>query len=494
MNPNEQFDDERELLAPLAEPPKVIPAPPPPAPANYGYGPGADASALAAAEQERNQADQAAQLASAATTINHAFGGNVGDLGAPIRANREESIKDVLRRRQVEDQNTEHEKAARVEALTQALAKPDSPESMRLKDQFSGTTVGGALKARLGDAAWARLPGNAIPGAKEQLVSETALLKGSQSHAGDMAGTQAIVMALKQSYPDKFTPDLEAQVAKMDPAKAQAFASFFQRQHQPTVRLFTEPSTGFVYPINRKENLTALPRPLNGEAPPLDTSISVKDPSAMPVTAPMPAVEPETPKMKLARQQDILKLGSPPSDFAWDPKILSGEIPPPNASEVKTANDVTSAAGTILDFGQKLNGFLAKHPDGYPVGKDATAVEPFIQGINVMVRKANDMGVYRAYDQPILDQIIRNPTSLKTILSSAVGIRDLRTQVNALLDETKQRSWSLNQQIHRAPVPGGRLAGFKPTTALPAARPQRTDPATGEVREWDGHTWVSAAK
>ncbi len=53
---------------------------------------------------------------------------------------------------------------------------------------FAGTSVGQRLRASMGDDAWARLPGKAIPGAKEQLASETSLML-SRAKAEGKAGT-----------------------------------------------------------------------------------------------------------------------------------------------------------------------------------------------------------------------------------------------------------------------------------------------------------------
>src|SRR5688572_15231152 len=111
---DEAFLQERDALAPLPEPPTTLPQ----------------------AMAQREQTDQAAALLDAASLANRAFGGHAGDLGATARSQRDQGLKDMIQARVLEDQDAERTTKARKAALEAALARPDSPESARLRDQF----------------------------------------------------------------------------------------------------------------------------------------------------------------------------------------------------------------------------------------------------------------------------------------------------------------------------------------------------------------------
>jgi hypothetical protein len=185
--------DRRAALVPDAEDPRVLPVPalpsldpqapqfavpsPPPAPPAPAYGPGADKAALDQAIQSRGDQDRSASLLDAASLFNRAGGGHAGDLAAGVRAHRDDAVQDVLRQRALVDQDAAAKKRQREEALTEALQRADSPETLRIKDLFGATAVGQALRERLGEDQWSRLSGANIPGSRDMLASETDLLK-----------------------------------------------------------------------------------------------------------------------------------------------------------------------------------------------------------------------------------------------------------------------------------------------------------------------------
>lgn len=181
--------DEEDLLTPLVPPVPVAPLPQAPAPmapaVPAGYGPGADAAAMADAEAQRGAADQSAMLLEAARLFNRAGGGSAGDLAAPARAGRDQGVQDVLRRRAMEDQDLQKAKQSRAAALEAALASAGSPETMKAREAFGGTSVGQRMRQRMGEEAWAKLTGNMLPGAKEQLSSEIEAMKLEGKNAPD---------------------------------------------------------------------------------------------------------------------------------------------------------------------------------------------------------------------------------------------------------------------------------------------------------------------
>lgn len=473
-------EEELQAAAPIGNAPVAIPAPPLPEVPPYmprGYSSRADEAAAAAAERDRASKDSEAKVADARSLINKAFGGSAGDLAAPIRATREDSIKDITRRRLQEDQDRARSKEQHDALEQEALSRGDSPESQKVKELFSSTIVGKRLRGQMGEEAWARLPGHSIPGGKDLLASDTELLKsaakpGSPDDDPNSAASRSMQLGytafLRNSDPKKYAdfkdviPTLSANAIKNLGANSLRKEGL----DQPAIRLVIDPNTGTQVTYDRKHpGGSPLPGTLapGEEAPPG-----------------------ETPKERHERRKKILDLGAPPADFQWSPKVLSGEVPPPAKQEVDAANKVTASAAAATDFGQRLSSFLDKHPNGSMLGDDATVAKTWGVGIQTMVRAANDMGVYRAYDQPIIDEAYRNPTELRNILLSAVGARDLKVQLKALMDEMRQRSWSLQQQVHRVPAADGRLKDFQPVSAGAGGgrtwvKDQRNK-ATGEVR------------
>lgn len=195
MNPYLEADDEEHLaVVPEFDPgepvaPVAIPVPPPaPAfPALVATGEPVDRGPFAPkpgtladleeAKAARDDADREALVAQGNELLNNAFGGTAKGLAAGARAKREDSFQDYMRRRTLEDQDIARQKETRTQALEAALARGDSPESVKAKDMFSSTTVGAELRRRMGEEAWARLPGSSIPGSKEMLASEVDLMK-----------------------------------------------------------------------------------------------------------------------------------------------------------------------------------------------------------------------------------------------------------------------------------------------------------------------------
>ena len=220
---DEDFLLQRAALAPLAEPPEelaaLVPedeeallptepevdmAPPPvvtkvaPLPAKDPYGPGADRAALEAAIKDRASTDNSARFMDAIESFNHAGGGTAKDLSASTRARRDDSFNDVMRRRALADQDAAAGKRQRDQDLDEAMRDPGSDVSVRARALFSGTTVGRALRERMGDRFEA-LSANQLPGARDIISSETDLLK-AQAKAG-------------HTGPDERTGALEALVA-----------------------------------------------------------------------------------------------------------------------------------------------------------------------------------------------------------------------------------------------------------------------------------------
>lgn len=490
---DEEFLRLRGAIAPTAEPPVILPAPDsvemsppaglPDAPAHSPppadpYGPGADKAALEAAIADRGQSDVTSKFLDAATLFNKAGGGHAGDLAAPERAHRDDSFNDVMHRRAVTDQDAATKKRLREEALTAALNDAGSPETKRLLDMYGATTVGKAMLGRMAPEQRSRLTGNMLPGAKEMLQSDTELmkeqLKAGAKGAGVGGTVDTIADALAQSYPKEFGP-IEQKFRQMDPAKAMAFASWFQRQYQPVNRILVDPNTGNMYGVDRKRPMDHLPAPLNsaGPPPPLDTSIPIKEPVAG---------GGETPKDFLNRKNALRAVGSPNQGWEFDPEVFSGSISPPAKKELDDARKITTAASTGLDYGERLTDFLTKHPNGFPAGTDATAAQGWQTGLQTMVRTANDMGVYRPAEQPMINKATSDPTTLRAILSSAVGIHDLRTELDTLMTEMRQRAWVANQQAHIHPTADNtRWAGFKPVVAGQPSRAGRMLRVNGKL-------------
>lgn len=470
-------EEELQAAAPIGNAPVAIPAPPLPEVPPYmprGYSSRADEAAAAAAERDRASKDSEAKVADARSLINKAFGGSAGDLAAPIRATREDGIKDITRRRLQEDQDRARSKEQHDALEQEALSRGDSPESQKVKELFSSTIVGKRLRGQMGEEAWARLPGHSIPGGKDLLASDTELLKssGKPGNPEDDLNSPA-----SRSMQLGFSTFLK----NSDPKKYEQYKDII-----PTLSANAIKNLGSV--VLRKEGLDA-PRMIVQFNP--NDGTTVTHDSKHPNTPPLPgtlapgeqAPPGETPRETKDRKKKILDLGAPTADFEWGPDILSGKKPPPPGSLKRKADDTADASATILDFGVEIGSFLQKHPNGMAVGDDAARVDPFVQAIRTMVRRSNDMGVYRAYDKPLLDQIVRDPTDLKNIIFSMTGIRDANTGFEALLKETKQRAWSTYHNIGIDPAKVGRWSSFQPVTAP-------MGDGTAPAGPGGGRTWV----
>lgn len=510
---DERFLEERDALAPLGEPAALLPTPEvdmtPPAglpgaptavPTSGAspnpYGPGADAAAFEAALRDRQNADTTATFEDAATLFNKAGGGTAGDLAASTRAHRDDSFNDVMHRRAIADQDAATKKKQHEEALAAALELPDSPETKKILDFYGATTVGKAMLGNMTPEQRARLTGNMIPGAKELLASDTELMKEHLKAQAKLPGpggvpdpsVAALAKMLESDYPEKFAV-IKDDFLKSDPKRAGTMASLFLRQNLPSTSLFTD-IDGWIRERDRKKHLTTLPPPLNGPQPPtinsggehpIPTDIGVKEPGSIPATpAPASAPTPETPKARFLRENAMRSLGAPNKGWEFDPEVTAGQVAPPAKKEVDAARKLTTAASTGLDYGERIAGFLAKHPDGYPSGPDATAAQGWQVGLQTMVRTANEMGVYRPAEQPMINKATSDPTSLTTILKSAVGIHDLKTELSTLMEEMRQRAWVANQQAHIHPTADNtRWAGFKPVVA--GAQPTPQGPPGGSL-------------
>lgn len=196
----DQEDEARQALAPQGDPAdeytdlQALPAPAvalegAPAPRQQPRGapvadlqipnhtPAADGAALDAAEHHRRMAYANAGLQDAGALALSPWLKSTHNGGDATRKSADEEVNAVFKRRALEDQDRQLAAQQHEAALNAALARGDSPESIKIKDAFGGTTVGSALRSRMGPDAWMKLPGHAIPGAKEQLGSETELMK-----------------------------------------------------------------------------------------------------------------------------------------------------------------------------------------------------------------------------------------------------------------------------------------------------------------------------
>ncbi len=216
---DEEFLRLREELAPMGEPPEMLPVepsvdlgpPPEPPPAlppqlpipkpplEPTYGPGADQAALEAAIKDRSNSDIQSKFQDAASLFNKAFGGSAGDLAKATRDHRDDSFNDVMRRRALADQDAAAQKRQREAELDEALRDAGSDVSKSGRDLFFGTSVGKALRERLGDRA-DRLSASQIPGARDIIASETDLLKaglkaGNGTDDGRSGALEALVEA-----------------------------------------------------------------------------------------------------------------------------------------------------------------------------------------------------------------------------------------------------------------------------------------------------------
>lgn len=265
---DEDFLKLREALAPPAEPPEVLAplvpdptaelqptpeidtTPPPPGlPVQHGtpmpqpqdsYGAGADKAALEAAIADRGQADVGAKFLDAASLFNKAGGGHAGDLAAPERAHRDDSFNDVMRRRAMADQDSSAQKRQKDAALDAAMRDPRSDVSVRARALFAGTTVGKALRDRMGDQ-FDSLSASQLPGAKDIIGSETDLLKaGLKAHGGDDGSAAALETLVAEA--ENFQPGLGAQfrAAYAGAPKDVIKTGGFGKLHQMTGEKFTQ--------------------------------------------------------------------------------------------------------------------------------------------------------------------------------------------------------------------------------------------------------------
>ena len=180
-------------------------------------------------------------------------------------------------------------------------------------------------------------------------------------------------------------------------------------------------------------------------------------------------------RVRSGTELHLNKMGLP-AGWDWNDAVKSGTVHPPS-DLVKQADESTAAAGAIADMvdGQ-LMPFLKKHPNGLLAGEDRASIEPFIQGIQTMARKANDMGVYRQFDKPLLDKIVSDPTSIMAMLNSATGIVPLTALANSARKEFMQRAWSLQQQAQRVPTKEGRWGDFEAMNSSASAAPKTATP------------------
>lgn len=529
---DERFLEERDALAPLGEPAALLPTPEvdmtPPAglpgaptavPTSGAspnpYGPGADAAAFEAALRDRQNADTTATFEDAATLFNKAGGGTAGDLAASTRAHRDDSFNDVMHRRAIADQDTATKKKQHEEALAAALELPDSPETKKILDFYGATTVGKAMLGNMTPEQRARLTGNMIPGAKELLASDTELMKEHLKAQTKLPGpgvdstVATLATMLEQKFPDQFAP-VKEQFLKIDPKHATAVASAFLREHQPSTTVFTDPNTGNMFGRNRKDPLTTLPTPLNGppsapsadpnSAPPLDTSIPVKEPgptptSTSPKTGPkVPVQAPGETPLDFKNRRKAIAESHPIKGWEFDPEVYTDPAAVPDKKTLAHANEIGTGATNILDFSDRVLKWLDKHPDGLLAGKSVSEIEPWLQGLTTNVRKVNDMGVYRSFDAPLIKQLVKDPTDIKNILMSAVGLIDLRKQFTTLQEESQQRAWDTFQQARAHPTRDNeRWADFKPVThGSPSAAPNRKQGKDGNWYVKGPSGWVPA--
>lgn len=203
----ESDDDERLAVVPEFEQPElqapvVVPSPlvAQGAPVERGpFQPRVDAD-IEAAKADREGADRQASIMGAIESLNHAFGGSAKGLAAPVLARRNDSFADVEKKRIAEEADLQRQRQTRADALEAALARGDSPESVQAKERFAASTVGRELVQRMGPDAWARLPGNAVPGAKELLMSEVDLMKKQMSAKQGPADGALAMQAMERWY------------------------------------------------------------------------------------------------------------------------------------------------------------------------------------------------------------------------------------------------------------------------------------------------------
>lgn len=430
------------------------------------YPKGATAADLTQAYDKKRGSDFIAQMLNAGATVARGAGANIpGNVGDTFKESGNDAIKEVMARRQVADEDRKQQDAVDSGQFSKWLfsklpvtaetAKSIGPEGL---SQVAGLDPQALIKENVEYAKSQKAAGVAANQAKFDATSPIS----KQAQAQKLAELQA-------NDPERY-----AKWKDVIPLMSYDQLSTDTKMNAPRGVVKFDPSTGLPVAYNSRDMSSvqgAVTKFGTPSAPDANTGL------------------PNTPKMNLERQKAILKLGSPPADFQWAPEVLKGEVAPPAKKEVDKANEVTSASGAILDFGKRIDQFLKQHPNGFPAGKDISAIEPFIVATETMARAANQMGVYRSFDQPILNRIVADPGSIKTNILSTLGIRDLATQFKAFQDETMQRVVSLNQEIHRSPARNGRIAGFQSVTALPAQAPQGGVPAE-ETKTVGGKNYV----
>jgi len=151
-----------------------------------------------------------------------------------------------------------------------------------------------------------------------------------------------------------------------------------------------------------------------------------------------------------------------------------------------------AATAVVLDNASQLEALLT---EGGPAvwGQRAGQMEMLANNIWTELKDIKGLGVLAGPDMAILQGILADPTKVRSILKDASGARDFKQIVQQFQQRVKDDAVRRAKNYGAQPKEGG-VYFTAPTTApagaAPVRRPQRTDPVTGETREWDGARWV----
>lgn len=422
----DQLDEERDALAPPIDPadleavaPQLLPTPAPasvaPAPQQpvgtpvpafdvKGYGEGADAAALTAAEGQRDDTDRAAKFLDAASLFNKAGLGHAGDMAASTRATRNDSFQDVMRRRAMSDQDTQRAKLQHDTGMAAALELGDSPESVKIKEMFGGTSVGQRLRASMGEDAWSKLPGKAIPGAKEQLASETSLMlagmKGAAKKGGAKHRLETIVNAAGgpdsprgQFYAQKFANATDEDLKFAEDLLKQDRSQEFQGVQNDLTRKATKENATTQF--GRQKTLRTFDRGVGGAS-----------------------FDPENPPS--TKQQ---------TDFNKS-LVDNGEL----YSSLKRIRDIVRDRG----------------PQAF-VGQDFADLQRLFGKVILKSKDTNNLGVLQKLDINALEKVYKNPTDFRSFVTRGDYMRNFNAGLADVLSEVSRQAKANKFEIPQSP-------------------------------------------
>jgi hypothetical protein len=436
------------LRAPEPIEPVAIPVPPAAAPAVPvpGYG---DAEALRAAEASRGESDRAAALLDAAALINRGFGGTAGDLGGQARATREDSLKDVLRRRAMADQDSALQKRQREEAVAKALALGDSPESVRLKEQFGATTIGKMMRERMGDDAWTRLPGSSLPGPKDQFLGEIDLAKAGMKNKPDpkLDGTSELSVGAVQrakTLMQQYDPALAAKLG--DSIDGMTFVEVTEK----------------VYPLMSAEAKARWGKEIAGIQ--ARNRVAASDESAS-----------NRFDLKLAERQVggfHPRKGVIPSDF-----------------QARKLSELSASTDTTLESLSTVRKGFEKYGPEFFFGKARAMGLPSLEDARLRAKELYNLGVLNGQDYAIVSRIIPDPNTLR----AGAFPKDFLTQmttVDRILRRALARTAYRYNYEPDAPVTAPETPGSAPAGLEAPALPTGTAVKEPKVLEVQGRRIV----